>query len=82
MRAAPAKDVDVELVRLGQEEVGLVADQGEALQEADADAPVRHHLREGERGRLDIVAALDDLEVGGYRSEVLVGMPIRQVPEA
>jgi len=80
--AAPAEHVDVQLVRLGQQQVRLVADQGEALEEADADAAVRDDLRQGEGGGLDVVAALDDLEVGRYRAEVLVCALVGQVAEA
>lgn len=72
MGAAPAEHVDVELVGLGQQQVRLVADQGEALEEADADTAVCDDLGQGQRGGLDVVPALDDLEVGRYRAEVLV----------
>jgi hypothetical protein len=44
VRAAPAEHVDVELVGLGEEQVRLVADEREALEEADADAAVRDNL--------------------------------------
>lgn len=43
--AAPAEDVDVELVGLGQQQVGLARDEGEALEEADAQAAVGDDLR-------------------------------------
>lgn len=62
--AAPAEDVDVELVGLGEEEVGLRGDEGEAFDEADAQGAVRDDLRQGQGRGLDVEAALDDLEVG------------------
>jgi hypothetical protein len=47
VRAAPAEDVDVETVRLGEEEVGFVGDEGEALEESDAEGAVGDDLGEG-----------------------------------
>lgn len=82
MGAAPAQHVDVELVRLGEQQVGLVADEREALEEADADAAVGDHLRQRQRGGFDIQAALDDLEVRRNAAQVLVRRPVRQVAEA
>lgn len=82
MGAAPAEDVDVELVGLGEEEVGLVGDEGEALEEADAQGAVGDDLREGQGGGLDVEAALDDLEVGRDGAEVLVGRLVGQVSQA
>lgn len=82
VRAAPAEHVDVQLVGLGEQQVRLVADQREALQEADADAAVRHDLREGQGGGLHVVAALDDLQVRGYRAEVLVCALVGEVAQA
>jgi hypothetical protein len=61
--AAPAQDVDVQPVRLGKQQVGLVGNKSEALEEADADAAVGDDLRQGKRRGFDIGAALDDLEV-------------------
>lgn len=80
--AAPAQHVDVEFVRLGEQQVGLVADEREALEEADADAAVGDHLRQRQRGGFDIQAALDDLEVRRNAAQVLVRRPVRQVAEA
>jgi hypothetical protein len=82
VRAGPAEHVDVELVGLGEQQVRLVADQREALEEADADAAVRDDLCKRERGGLDVVAALDDLQVGRYRAEVLVCALVGQIAEA
>lgn len=82
MGAAPAEDVDVEAVRLGEEQVGLVGDEGEALEEANAQGAVGDDLGEGEAGGLDVEAALDDLEVGRDGAEVLVGGLVGQVAEA
>ena len=82
MRATPAQDIDVEPVRLGQEQVWFVAHEREALEEPDAHAPVRHHLRQRERRRLHVHAALDDLEVWRHRPEVLVGCLVCEVAEA
>lgn len=82
MGAAPAEDVDVELVGLGQQQVGLAGDEGEALEEADAQAAVGDDLREGEGGGLDVEAALDDLEVRRDGAEVLVRRLVGQVAEA
>lgn len=64
--AAPAEDVHVKLISLGEEQVRFAANEREAFQEAHADVAVGHHLGDGEGGRLDIEAALDDLEVGRY----------------
>jgi hypothetical protein len=77
-----AQDVDVEPVRLGEQEVGLAGDEGEALEEADAEGAVGDDLGDGEGGGLDVVAALDDLEVGGDGAEVFVGWLVGQVAEA
>lgn len=82
VRAAPAQHVDVQLVRLGQQQVGLVGDQREAFQEADPEAPVRDDLGEREGRGLDVEAALDDLEVRRDGAEVLVGGLVGQVSEA
>lgn len=80
--AAPAEDVDVELVGLGQQQVGLAGDEGEALEEADAQAAVGDDLRQGQGGGLDVEAALDDLEVRRDGAEVLVRRLVGQVAEA
>lgn len=82
MGAAPAEHVDVELVGLGEEEVGLVGDERETLEETDSQGAVGDDLGQRERGRLDVKAALDDLEVGRYRAEVLVGRLVGQVAQA
>lgn len=82
VRAAPAEHVDIEPVRFGQQQVGLVADEREPLEKADADAAVRHDLRERQRRRLDVHTALYDLEVGRHRPQVLVRRLVRQVAEA
>lgn len=79
--AAPAEHIDVELVGLGEEEVGLVGDERETLEETDSQGAVRNDLGQRERGRLDVKAALDDLEVGRYRAEVLVGWLVGQVTQ-
>lgn len=81
MGAAPAQDVDIEPVGLGEQQVGLVGDEGEALEEADADAAVGDDLRQGEGRGLDIGAALDDLEVRRQGAEVLVGVLVGEVAE-
>jgi hypothetical protein len=44
---APAEHVDVELVGLGEEQIGFIGDEGKALEEADADGAVRDDLRQG-----------------------------------
>lgn len=80
--AAPAEDVDVELVGLGEEEVGLVGDEGEALEEADAQGAVGDDLGEGQAGGLNVEAALYDLEVRGDGAEVLVRVLVCQVAQA
>lgn len=80
--AAPAEDVDVEAVGLGQQQVGLVADEREALEEADADGAVGDDLGQRQGRGLDVKAALDDLEIGRDGAEVLVGALVGQVAEA
>lgn len=80
--AAPAQDVDVELVGLGEEEVGLGGDEREALDETDSQRPVRDHLRQRQGRRLDVEPALDDLQVRRDRPQVLVRVLVRQVAEA
>ena len=80
--AAPAEDVDVELVGLGQQQVGLGGDEGEALDESDAQRAVRHDLRQRQRRRLDVEPALDDLQVRRDRPQVLVRVLVRQVAQA
>lgn len=80
--AAPAEDVDVELVGLGEQQVGLVGDEGEALEEADADAAVGDDLGQRQGRGLDVVPALDDLQVGRHGSQVLVRVLVGEVSEA
>lgn len=82
MGAAAAEDVDVEAVGLGQQQVGLVGDKREALEEADADAAVRDDLRERQRRGLDVVAALDYLEVRRDGAQVLVRRLVGEVAQA
>lgn len=72
MCAAPTEHVHVQLIRLGEEEVWFVAHEGEALEEADADAAVCDDLGQRERRGFDIESTLDDLEVRCYCSEVVV----------
>jgi hypothetical protein len=83
MRAAPAQHIDVQLVRLGHHEIHLDGrHDAEALEEADAQRAVRHHLRQRQRRRLDVVPALDDLQVRRDRPQVLVRRLVRQVAQA
>lgn len=81
MRASRAQDIDVETVRLGEEQVGFIGDEGEAFEEADANAAVGDDLCEGQGSSFDVVAALDDLEVGSYGAQVLVGLLVGEVAE-
>ncbi|KAK7978330.1 hypothetical protein PG988_005820 [Apiospora saccharicola] len=80
--AAPAEDVDVKLVGLGQQQVGLRRHEREALDEAHAQRAVRHHLRERQGGGLDVEPAFDDLQVRGDGPQVLVRVLVGQVAEA
>jgi hypothetical protein len=80
--ASPAEHVHIELVRLGQEQVGFGGDEGEAFEEADAQGAVGDDLCQGETGGLDIVAALDDLQVGRNGAQVFVRMAVGKVSEA
>lgn len=82
MGAAPAQDVDVEAVGLGEEHVGLGGDEGEALEEADAEGAVGDDLADGQGRGLDVVPAADDLEVRRDGAEVVVGRAVRQVAQA
>ena len=82
MGAGVAEDVDVELVGLGEQEVGLGGDEGEALDEADAQGPVGDDLGQRQRRRLHVEPPLDDLQVRRDRPQVLVRVPVRQVPQA
>lgn len=83
MGATEAQHVDVELVRLGHHDVHLEGrDHGEALEEADAQRAVGDDLRERQRRGVGVEAALDDLEVGRDRAQVLVRRLVRQVPQA
>lgn len=82
VRAATAENVDVEAVGLGEEQVGLAGHEGEALEEADADAAVLDDVCDGEGGGLDVVAAADDLEVWADGAEVLVGCLVGEVAQA
>jgi len=79
VRAAPAQDVDIELVRLGEEEVGLRGYEREALDETDAQRPVRDDLRQRQGRRLDVVPALHYLQVRRDRPQVLVGVLVCQI---
>lgn len=80
--ASPAEHVHVKLVRLGQEQVGFGGDEGEAFEEADAQGAVGDDLGQGETGGLDIVAALDDLQVGRNGAQVFVRVAVGEVSEA
>lgn len=82
MGTAPAEDVDIETVSLSEQQVGLVGDEGESLEEADAQGAVRDDLGKREGGGLDVVAALDDFEVGGDGAEVFVGGLVGEVAQA
>lgn len=77
--AADAEDVDVELVRLGEQQVWLVGDEREPFDEADAQGPVGDDLRDGQRRGLDVEPALDDLEVWRDAAQVLVRVLVGQV---
>lgn len=79
MGAAPAKHVDIEFVGFGEEEIGFVGDEGEALEKADAEGAVGDDLGEGQGGGFDVEAAFDDFEVGGNRAEVFVGGLVGEV---
>lgn len=83
MGAAPAQHVDVQAVGLGQHEVHLLgSDDGEALEEADAQRAVRDDLRQRQRRRVRVEPPLDDLEVRRDRPQVLVRRLVRQVAQA
>lgn len=82
VRAAPAEHVHVQTVGLGQQQVGLVAHEREALEEADADGAVGDDLGQRQGRGLDIEAALDDLEIRRHGAEVLVGVLVGEVAEA
>jgi hypothetical protein len=62
--ATPAQHIDVEPIRLGKEQIGLVGHEREAFQEPDPEGPVRDDLGQRQGRGLDVVAALDDFEVG------------------
>jgi len=82
MRAAtPAQHVHVQPVCLGQQHVGLVADEREPFEEPDAYRPVRDDLCQRERGGLDVHAALDHFQVRGDAAEVVVCCAVGQVAE-
>ncbi len=78
--AAPAEHVDVEAVGLGEQQVGLARDEGEALEEADAQGAVGDDLAQRQRRGLDVEAALDDLEVGRHGAQVLVRLLVVRLP--
>jgi len=80
--ATPAQNIHIQLVRLSQEQIGLVGDESEALEESNPEAAVGDDLGQGEGGGLDVIAALDDLEVRRDRSQVLVRVLVGQVSEA
>lgn len=82
MGSSPAQHVHVQPVRFGEKQVRLRRDQGEALQEANSEGAVLHDGGYGQGGGLDIVPALDDLEVRGDGAEVLVGRLVGQIAEA
>lgn len=81
MRATPTEHIHIELVRLGEQQVRLVTDKREAFQETDADTAVGDDLCERQAGGLDVVPALDDLQVGCYRAEVLVCALVGEVTQ-
>lgn len=82
MRAAPAENIYIESVCFGEKQIWFVGHKSKALEKADADAAVGDDLRQRQRGSLDVVAALDDLEVRGDGSEVLVCGLVCQVTKA
>jgi hypothetical protein len=61
MGAAPAEHIHIQFIRLGKEQVWFVANEGEALEEANADAAVCDDLGEWEGGGFDIEPTLDNL---------------------
>lgn len=77
--AADAEHVDVELVGLGEQQVGLVGHQGEPFDEADAEGAVGDGLGDGEGRGLDVEAALYDLKVGRDGAQVLVRVLVCEV---
>jgi hypothetical protein len=82
MRAAPAEHIDIESIRLGEQQIGLSGDEGESFEEADADASVLDDAGDGEGGGFYVVAAADDFEVWADGAEVFVGVFVGQVAEA
>lgn len=80
--AAPAEDVDVQAVSFGEKQVWLARDEGEALEETDADAAMLDDVCDGEGCCLDVLAAADDLEIGADGAEVLIGVLVGEIAEA
>jgi len=80
--AAPAQHVHIKPVRLGEEHVGLVADEGEPFEKPDAHGAVGDDLGQRQRAGLDVHAPLDHLEVGRDAAQVVVGRAVGQVAQA
>lgn len=53
-----------------------------AVGKPNAKATVVHDLREREVRGVNIVVALDHLQVGGYLAEVLIGLAVGEVSQA
>lgn len=82
MGATPAENVDVKAVGLGEEDIGLGGDEGEALEEANAQGSVGDDLADGQRGGLDVIAAANDFEIRGDGAKVVVRRAVGQVAQA
>jgi hypothetical protein len=79
---APAQNIHIQFVRLGQKKVWLIGDKCESLQKTNAKASVGNNLGQWEGSGLDVIAAFHNLEIGGDGSQVLVRVLIGQVSKA
>lgn len=66
MGAAPQQHIHIQMPGRDQQAIGVARrDDGVAVRESDAQAAVGDDFGEGQVGRLDVVVAFYDLQVGG-----------------
>lgn len=83
MCTTPQENIYIHLARRNQQRVGIGGWYDRvAVGESDPQAAMVHDLRERKVGRVDIVVALDHLQVWGYIAEEVIGLAVGQVSQA
>lgn len=82
MTAPPQQHIHIHMPGRYQQGIGVPGrNDGMAVREADAQRAMRHDLGERQVGRFGVEVALDDLEVGRQRAQVVVCFLVGQVAE-